>query len=137
MLSLEEGEKQKTSEKQKVDEDEGYGKIYTKTHEKRAERSMSQAERREQDEKCKREEAAQKTTQEAADKLAQEEAKCVIERAQLEEEELAVQKWLEQKRKLQEMTEEKDKETKEAAEVPVKVSATSKKQLKEHLGLKA
>ena len=63
--------------------------------------------------------------------------KCIIERAQLEEEELAVQKRLERKRKIQEMAEEKDKETEEAAEVPVKVSVTSKKQWKEHLGLKA
>ena len=63
MLSPEEGDKQQTSEKQKADEDEGYGKIYTKTHKKRAEQSMSRAERREQDEKRKREEAAQKAAQ--------------------------------------------------------------------------
>ena len=95
MLSPEEGEKQQTSEKQKADKDEGYGKIYTKTHEKWVERSMSRAERREQDEKRKRKEAAQKVAQEAADRLAQEEVKRIIERAQLEEEELVVRKRLE------------------------------------------
>ena len=70
--------------------------------------------------------------------MAQEEAKRIIERAQLEEEELAVQKRLERKCKIQEMVDERDKDT-EAGEgsAPVKVSATSKKQWKEHLGLKA
>ena len=70
--------------------------------------------------------------------MAQEEAKCIIERAQLEEEELAVQKRLERKRKIQEMVDERDKDT-EAGEgsAPVKLLATSKKQWKEHLGLKA
>ena len=137
MLSPEEGEKQQTSEKQKADESEGYGEIYTKTHEKRAEQSMSRAEKREQDEKHKREEATKKAAQEAADRMAQDEAKRVIERAQLEEEELVVQKRLEHKRKLQEMAEEKDMESEEAGGVPAKVSATSKQQWKEHLGLKA
>ena len=66
------------------------------------------------------------------DRVAAEEAKCIIERAQLEEEELAVQKKLEHKWKLQEMGEEKG-----AQEGPVKISATSKQQWKEHLGLKA
>ena len=70
-----------------------------------------------------------KAAQAEADRVAQEEAKCVIERAQLEEEELAVQRRLECKRKLQEMAEEK--------EGPVRVSAMSKQQWKEHLGLKA
>ena len=70
--------------------------------------------------------------------MAQDEAKCIIERVQLEEEELAVQKRIERKRKIQEMADERDKDT-EAGEglAPVKVSAISKKQWKEHLGLKA
>ena len=70
--------------------------------------------------------------------VAQEEAKCNIERAQLEEEEQAVQKRLERKRKIQEMVDEIAKDT-EACEgsALVKVSATSKKQWKEQLGLKA
>ena len=93
---------------------------------------MSRVERQEQDEKCKEEEAAAKAAQAEADRIVQEQAKCVIERAQLEEEKLVVQKRLEHKRKLQEMAEEK-----EAQEGPVKVSATSKQQWKEHLGLKA
>ena len=97
MLSSEEGEKQQAGEKQKMDEDEGYGKVYTKTHEKWAEQSLSRAEKREQDEKWKIEEAARKAAQEAVDRMAQDEAKRIIERAQLEEEELAVQKRLEHK----------------------------------------
>ena len=96
---------------------------------------MSWAEKREQDKKHKKEEAAKKAAQETADRLKQEEVKHIIERAQLEEEELAVQKRLEHKRKLQEMAEEK--ETQEAQGVTVKVSATSKQQWKEHSGLKA
>ena len=92
---------------------------------------MSRVERCEQDEKHK-EESATKAAQAEADRIAQEEAKHVIERVQLEEEELVVQKKLEHKRKLQEMAEEK-----EAQEGPVKVSATSKQQWKEHVGLKA
>ena len=47
MLSPEESEIQQTAEKGKMAEKEGYGKVYTKTHEKRAERSVSRAERRE------------------------------------------------------------------------------------------
>ena len=78
MLSPEEGEKQQTSEKQKTDEREGYSKVYTKTHEKWAKQSLSQAEKRGQDKKSKREEAAQKVTQEAADRMAQDEAKRII-----------------------------------------------------------
>ena len=137
MLSPEEGEKQQTSEKQKTDESEGYGKVYTKTHKKRAKQSLSRAEKREQDEKHKREEAAQKAAQEAVYRMAQDEAKCIIKRAQLEEEELTVQKRLENKRKLQEMAEEKEKDMAEAGGVPAKVSAPSKQQWKEYLGLKA
>ena len=95
MISPDESDKQHTSGKDKMEEEEGYGKVYTKTHEKRAERSLSRSERREQEEEHKRQEAAQKETQEAADRRAQEEAKCVIERAQLEEEELVVQKRIE------------------------------------------
>ena len=70
--------------------------------------------------------------------MAQDEAKRIIERAQLEEEELAVQKRIEHKWRIQEMAQEKEKDT-EAAEGSTqgKVSATSKKQWKEHLGLKA
>ena len=70
--------------------------------------------------------------------MAQDKAKHIIERAQLEEEELAVQKRIEHKHKIQEMADERDMDT-EAGEgsAPVKVSATSKKQWKEHLGLKA
>ena len=97
MLSQEESEKQQAGEKEKMEEEEGYSKVYTKTHEKRAERSMSTAERREQDEKRKRAEAALKAAQEAKDRMAQDEAKHIIERAQLEEEELAVQRRLERK----------------------------------------
>ena len=69
--------------------------------------------------------------------MAQDEAKCIIERAQMEEEELVVQKRIERKSKIQEMADERDKDT-EAGEgsAPVKVSAISKKQWKEHLGLK-
>ena len=101
-------------------------------------KGLNKAERREQEEKCKRQEAELKEAQEAADRMAQDEAKHIIERAQLEEEELAVQKRIQHKRRIQEMAEEREKDT-EAAEgsTQVKVSATSKKQWKEHLGLKA
>ena len=138
MLSLEEGDKQQTSGKDKTDKEEGYTKVYTKTHEKRAERSLTRSERREQEEERRRQEAAQKKAQEAVDKRAQEEAKHVIERAQLEEEELAVQKRIEWKRKAQETSDERGKDT-EAGEgsAQVEVAATSKKQWKEQLGLKA
>ena len=70
--------------------------------------------------------------------MALEEAKRVIERAQREEEERVVQKRLDRKRKIQEMVEEMAKDT-EVGEglVQDKVSATSKKQWKEQLGLKA
>ena len=63
--------------------------------------------------------------------MAQEEAKCIIERAQLEEEERAVQKRLDRKRKIQEMVDEiaKDREAGEGS-APVKLLATSKKQWK-------
>ena len=37
MISPDEGDKQQTSGKDKTDEEEGYGRIYTKTHKKRAE----------------------------------------------------------------------------------------------------
>ena len=37
MLSPEESEKQQAGEKEKTEEEEGYSKVYTKTHEKRAE----------------------------------------------------------------------------------------------------
>ena len=70
--------------------------------------------------------------------MAQDEANHIIERAQLEEEELAVQKRIERKCKIQEMADEREKDT-EVGEgsAPVKVLAISKKQWKEHLGLKA
>ena len=138
MLSPEEGDKQQTSGKDKMDEEEGYAKVYTKTHEKRAERSLTRSERREQEEERRRQEAAGKKAQEQVDKRAQEEAKHVIERAQLEEEELVVQKRIERKRKAQEASDERGKDT-EVGEgsVQVEVAATSKKQWKEQLGLKA
>ena len=60
---------------------------------------MSRAERREQDEKHKGEEVAMKAAQEAKDRMAQDEAKRVIGRAQLEEEEIVVQRRLERKQK--------------------------------------
>ena len=138
MISPDKSDKQQTSGKDKTEEEEGYGKVYTKTHEKRAERSLSTLERREQEEKHKRQEAAQKEAQEAADRRAQGEAKRIIKRAQLEEEELAVQKRIERKCKIQEMADERDKDTEAGkGSAPVKVSATSKKQWKEPLGLKA
>ena len=138
MISPDEGDKQQASAKDKTDEEEGYGKIYTKTHKKRAEQSLSRSERREQEEECKRQEATGEKGQEEADRVAQEEAKCNIQRAQLEEEEQVVQKRLECKRKIQEMVEEmaKDMEVGEGSSM-VKVLATSKKQWKEQLGLKA
>ena len=70
--------------------------------------------------------------QEEADRIAAEEAKWIIERAQLEEEELAVQERLELKRKLQVMAEEQEQEPKESTSKP-----TSKKEWKEKLGLKS
>ena len=138
MLSPEEGDKQQTSGKDKTDEEEGYTKVYTKTREKRAERSLTRSERREQEEQHRRQEAEWKRTQEVVDKRAHEEAKRVIERAQLEEEELAVQKRIERKHKAQEVSDERGKDT-EAGEgsLQVEAVATSKKQWKEQLGLKA
>ena len=67
-----------------------------------------------------------------ADKCAQEEAKQIIERAQLEEEELVVQRKMERKWK-----QEDKREAEEVTQGPSKVSAMSKQQWKEHLGLKA
>ena len=58
MISLDEGDKQQASGKDKMDKEEGYGKVYTKTHEKRAEQSLSRSERREEEEERKRQEAA-------------------------------------------------------------------------------
>ena len=102
MMSPEEEEKQKEGEKQ----EEGYGKVYMKTHEKHGARSISRAERREQEEQKKKEEAAKKAAQEVANWVAADEVKRIIEREQLDEEEMAVQKRLECKRKLQAMVEE-------------------------------
>ena len=110
---------------------EGYGKKYMKTHEKRGERSVSRVENREQDKKKKKEEAAKKAAKEEAYRIAVEEVKCIIERAQLKEEELAVQKRLEREQKLRDMAEE-EKELEETTDKPV-----SKQQWKEKLGLKA
>ena len=93
---------------------------------------MSRAERKEQEEKKKSEEAAAKAAQAEVDRLVQEEAKHIIERAQLEEQEMAVQKRLECKRKQQELEEEQETQGKST-----KVSATWKQQWKEHLGLNA
>ena len=137
MLSPEEGDKQQIMAKDKTDKEKGYAKVYTKTHEKRAERSLTRSERREQEEECKRQETAWKKVQDAVDKKAQEGVERVIERAQLEEEELAVQKRMERRCKAQEVTDERSKDT-EVGEgsAQVKVSATSKKQWKEQLGLK-
>ena len=131
MMSPDEGEKQTDKTKKDMEESDTYNRVYTKTHEKRAERSMSRVERKEQEEKKKKEEVAKKMAQAEADRLAQEEAKCIIERAQLEEEELAVQKRLDHKRKQQELEEER-----ETQEKPTSASATSKQQWKEQLGLK-
>ena len=58
MLSPEESDKQQASGKDKTEEEEGYAKVYTKTHEKRAERSLLRSERREQEEEHKRQETA-------------------------------------------------------------------------------
>ena len=58
MISLDEGDKQQALGKDKMDKEEGYGKVYTKTHEKRAEQSLSRSERREEEEERKRQEAA-------------------------------------------------------------------------------
>ena len=131
MMSPDEGEKQTDKTKKDTEEGDTYGKVYTKTHEKRAERTMSRAEWKEQEEQRKKEEAAKEAAKAEADRVAQEEAKHIIERAQLKEEELAVQKRLEQKRKLQELAEER--EAQEAASV----STNLKQQWKEKLGLKA
>ena len=133
MMSPKESDKQVEEDKQKTDESQGYGKVYTMMHEKRAERSLSRAEKREQYEKRKKEEAARKAAQMKADKCAQEEVKQVIERAQLEEEEMAVQKKIDRKRKLQDQADEEQVTQSGSG----KVSATSKQQWKEHLGLKA
>ena len=46
-----ESETQEKKDKEKPKEDEGYRKVYTKTHEKRVKRSLSRAEKREQEEK--------------------------------------------------------------------------------------
>ena len=78
MLSPDESDKQQISGKDKTEEEEGYGKVYTKTHEKRAERSLSRSERREQEEERKRQETAWKQAQEAADRRTQDEAKHII-----------------------------------------------------------
>ena len=47
MLSLEESDKQQASGKEKTEEEEGYRKVYTKTHEKRAEQSREKGAGRE------------------------------------------------------------------------------------------
>ena len=132
MMSPEEEEKQMEKGKKSMEEGGTYSKVYTKTHEKRGERSLSQAEKKEQEEKKKNEEVAAQAAQAEADRLVQEEAKCIIKRVQLEEEELAVQKRLDCKRKQQELEEEQETQGQSA-----KVSATLKQQWKEHLGLKA
>ena len=136
MLSPEESEQQQIAEKGKTAEKEGYGKVYTKTHEKRAERSMTRAEKKEQNEKRKKQEAALKEAQEATDRMAQDEARRIIERAQLEEEELSVQKKMERRRKRKGI--EDKKETEAGGEGSKATdSAATKKKWKEDLGLKA
>ena len=129
MMTPEEEDKQE-GEKWKEDESEGYRKVYTKTHEKRAERSVSRAEKKAQEEQQKKEEAARKAAKAEADKVAQEEAQRLIERKQLEAEEMAMQKKLDRKRKLQDQADEG--ETKEGSS-----SKSLKQQWKEKLGLKA
>ena len=136
MLSPEESEKQQTAEKEKTAEKEGYGKVYTKTQEKRAERTLSRAVKREQVEKRKRQEAALEEAQEATDRMAQDEAQRIIERAQLEEEELSIQKKMERRRKRKDMEDQKETEA-EGEGSKATVSATTKKKWKEDLGLKA
>ena len=56
-MMSEESEKQEENDKDKPKEGDGYRKVYTKTHETRSERSLSRAEKREQEEKRKKEEA--------------------------------------------------------------------------------
>ena len=130
-MMSEESEKQDEKDKDKPKECEGYGKVYTKTNETRSKRSLSRAEKREQEEKRKKVEADRKAAQLEADRYAKEEAKRISEREWLEQEELNMQKKIERKRKIEE-----DKE-KEVAGEPSKVSTTSKQQWKEKLGLKA
>ena len=132
MMSPEEGERQTEKTKKDTEESDMYGKVYTKTHERRAERSVSRAERKEQKEQKKKEEVQKAAAEAEADRIAQEEAKRVIERAQLEEEELAVQKRLERKRRQQESAEKEEMQGKSTD-----VATTSKQQWKEQLGLKA
>ena len=132
MMSPEEGEKHMEKAKKDTEESATYGKVYTKTHDKRAERSVSRAERKEQEEQKRREETQKAVAEAEASKVAQEEAKRVIERAQLEEEELAVQKRMERKRKEQELTEEGNTQA-----TMTSVATTLKQQWKEQLGLKA
>ena len=136
MLSPEEGEQQQVAEKGKTAEEEGYGKVYTRTHEKRAERSMTRAEKREQDEKRRKQEAALKEAHEAADRMAQDEVQRSTEEKRLEEEEAMVQKKMERRRK-RKVTEEQKGVEPEGEGSKAAGSATSKKQWKEQLGLKA
>ena len=132
MMSPDEGERQAEKTTKDMEESDTYGKVYTKTHEKRAERSISRAERKEHEEQKRREEVQKAAAEAEANRVAQEEAKRVIERAQLEEEELAVQKRIERKRKEQELAEEGNTQVKTTS-----VATTSKQQWKEQLGLKA
>ena len=128
MGSPDEGEKQTEKARKGTEESDTYGRVYTKTHERRAERSISRAERKKQEEQKRKEAAAEAE----ASRVAQEEAKRVIEREQLEEEERAVQKRSEQKRKQQESAEAKSEQAKSTS-----VATTSKQEWKEQLGLKA
>ena len=127
MMTLEEEDKQ---EKPKEDESERYRKVYTKTHEKKAKRSISRAEKKAQDEQQRKEEAACQAAQAEVDKIAQDEARRLIERKQLEAEEIAVQKKLDRKCKLQELVEE-------GVAKKGGSGKSSKQQWKEKLGLKA
>ena len=136
MLSPEEGEQQQIAEKGKMAEEEGYSKVYTKTHEKRAERSVTRSEKREQDEKCKKQEAALKEAHEAEDRMAQDEVQHSTEEKRLEEEEAMVQKKMERRRKRKATEGQKGIEP-EGEGSKATGSATSKKQWKENLGLKA
>ena len=128
MVSPDEGEKQTEKARKGTEESDTYSKIYTKTHERRAERSISREERKKQEEQKRKEAAAEAE----ASRVAQEEAKRVVEKEQLEEEERAVQKRLEQKKKQQELAEAKSTQAKSTS-----VATTSKQEWKGQLGLKA
>ena len=128
MMSPEEEDKQ-VEEKERADVSEGYEKVYTKMHEMRGEQSISRAEKKAQGEQQRKDEEACKAAKAQVDKCAQDEAQRLIEKQQLEAEEMAVQRRIDKKRELEEQV-EKDKEKED-------LSKSSKQQWKEKLGLKA